>query len=160
MAGITPPSIVTYQQIVDISTYANYVNVSFPFKVRILDIWFTADAKMLTGTPPSGQVFDASARELRLSAFKSKSPRTVVSEIDPPSDWAPFFGVADAEAQTDYGYPEESLKPYIWLGLPEDAADFEFDNGTTHRSQTILGNTYVFRSSSKSAPALGSVYLS
>lgn len=151
MSGINAPQIVTYQYMVS-NTFDTYVNVSFPFRVRITDVWFTGDRKLLGGTPPSGNVFDSSFRELKLSAMKAKSPRVVLSNYDPPSDWAPFFGYNDPEAQTDWVTGSDEYKPTIWLGLPDDATADILKDSTTQ----FLGQPFYdagFRSSTAQPPA-------
>lgn len=152
MSGIIAPSIVTYQYTVS-NTFDTYVNVSFPFRVRITDIWFTGDRQLLGGTPGSGTVFDSSFRVLKLSALKAKSPKVVLSSYDTPSDWAAFFGVVNAETDNFY---DDDLKPTIWLGLPDDATADVLKDSTTQ----FLGQPFYdagFRSSTGQAPAYGSV---
>lgn len=153
MSGIVAPSIVTYQYVVS-NSFDTYVNVSFPFRVKITDIWFTGDRKLLGGTPTEGTVFSSSFRVLKLSALKAKSPRVVLSDYDPPSDWASFFGVVNAETDTS---TDSSLKPTIWLGLPDDSTAEVLKDSTTQ----FLGQPWYdagFRSSSAHAPEKGSVH--
>lgn len=151
MSGIVPPSIVTYQYMVS-NTFDTYVNVSFPFRVRITDVWFTGDRKLLGGTATTGTVFDSSFRVLKLAALKAKSPRTVLSNFDTPSDWAPFFGYTNPEAQTGWVGGDADLKPTIWLGLPDDATAGVLKDSTTQ----YLGQPFYdagFRSSTAQPPA-------
>jgi hypothetical protein len=154
MPGIIPPSIVTYQYTVS-NTYDTYVNVSFPFKVKISEVWFTGDAKLLGGNPPEGEddVFEDSFRILSLAAVKSKSPKTVLSSYDAPSDWAPFFGTADPESQTTVASADSSLKPSMWLGIPDDATAAQLKNSTTHFPGVPIYGA-GFRSSSATPPSL------
>lgn len=153
MSGIVPPSIVTYQYTVS-NTFDTYVNVSFPFRVRITDVWFTGDRKLLGGTSLTGNVLDSSFRVLKLSALKAKSPKNILSDYDPPSDWAPFFGAIDANENTS---PDSSLKPTIWLGLPDAATAEVLKDSTTQ----YLGQPWSdagFRSSTGQAPTKDSVH--
>ena len=151
MTGIIAPSIVNYQYTVS-NTFDTYVNVSFPFRVRITDVWFTGDRKLLGSTSlSSGSVFEDSFRVLKLSAMKAKSPRVVLSNYDTPSDWAPFFGYNDPEAQTDLVTGSDEYKPTIWLGLPDDATAEILKDSTTQ----FLGQPFYdagFRSSTAQPP--------
>lgn len=164
MAGVIPPSIVTYSYLAD-NDFSRYVNVSFPFRVRIDSVWFTGDQALLGGTPAQvgvdeeenpilgDSVFEDSFRVLKLAAVKSANPRKVLSDYDPPSDWNHFFGVEDA---FDDSSPDESLKPTMWLGLPDDAtADLLKDSTTQFAGTPVYGAG--FRSSTGSAPSLSSV---
>lgn len=157
MSGISAPSIVTYEYMVG-SLNNSFINVSFPFKVKIEGIWFTADRRMLTGTIESGDILEDAGRTLILSAQKSKSPRTVVSVYDPPTDWAPFFGYATPESQTDHVYGSNEFKPTIWLGLPEDAPTGMYKDATTQYINNYYDNSESFRSSTGFAPKLGDAH--
>ena len=143
MSGIIPQSIVTYSYEVDLD-FSNYVNVSFPFAVKIESVWFTGDRLLISETD-TGWV-DA-ARGLKLAGIKSANPRNPDAEWNAPSDWANFFGGTSG----DWDAADESLKPTMWMGNPDDrpagtviqwAGTPWYDNG--------------FRSSAKSAPAVGS----
>lgn len=144
MSGIVPPSIVTYQYVVD-NDFSHYVNVSFPFRVRIKEVWFTGDQRLL------GQdLWDSQAnsnRILTLAGMKSKSPKAVLSSYDTPTDWAPFFGYDNPGNQDGWVWGSEQFKPQVWLGLPDQ------QNQETLRNQTtqFAGTPYYgagFRSSS------------
>lgn len=150
---IIAPSIVTYEYLV--SNFNNsFINVSFPYKVAIKGIWFTADNRMLNGTAPTGTVFGESGRILRLTAQKAKSPRTIVSAIDPPSDWAPFFGYDEPENQTDWVYGNSAFKPTVWLGIPENAPAGIYKDASTQYVSNYYSNQQAFRSSTGYAPGL------
>ena len=153
MSGIIPPAIVTYSYMVS-NSFDTYVNVSFPFRVRITDIWFNGDRKLLGGTAVEGTVFSSSFRILKLSALKAKSPKVVLSNYDVPSDWAPFFGVVHSETDN---YTDDSLKPTIWLGLPDDSTADVLKDSTTQ----FLGQPFYdagFRSSTGQPPEKSSVH--
>lgn len=153
MSAVIAPSIVTYEYMV--SNFNNsFINVSFPFKVQITGIWFTADERMLNGTIGAGTILQNGGRILRLTAQKAKSPRTIVSGIDPPSDWAPFFGYDEPESQTDWVYGNDEFKPTLWLGLPEDASASVYKDATTQYVGNYYSNQAAFRSSTGFAPAL------
>lgn len=152
MSGIIAPSIVTYEYKVG-SLNNSFINVSFPFKVQIEGIWFNADRRMLNGTF-DGDLFEDAGRTLVLSAQKSKSPRTVLSAIDTPTDWAPFFGYATPEDQTDSVFGSDEFKPTIWLGLPEDAPTGMYKDATTQFINNAYDNSASFRSSTGFAPGL------
>lgn len=153
MSGSIPQSIVTYDYQVSPDN-SKFINLSFPFKVLITDIWFTGDYELLSGTAPTGTVFQNSGRRLLLAAQKSKNPRVALSQYDPPSDWAPFFGVTDPESQTGANFfGDESLKPYMWLGIPEDADQELYADGSTQWIGNINQNQQSFRSSTRRPPA-------
>lgn len=152
MSGINAPSVVTYSYVVS-DSFDTYVNVSFPFRVRVQDVWFTGDRKLLVGTSSTGAQFEGAFRALKLSAMKAKSPKVVISDYDPPSDWAPFFGTDDPAAQTGLATPDDSLKPTMWLGIPDDAtAGFLKDSTTQYLGQPFFDAG--FRSSTGRAPGL------
>ena len=152
MSGIIAPSIVSYEYMVgDLNN--SFINVTFPFKVQIEGIWFTADRRMLTGSF-DGDLFEDAGRTLVLSAQKAKSPRTVLAANDTPTDWAPFFGYATPESQTDTVYGSNEFKPTIWLGLPEDAPAGMYKDATTQYINNYYDNSASFRSSTGYAPAL------
>lgn len=152
MSGIVPPSIVTYQYMVS-NTFDTYVNVSFPFRVRITDVWFTGDRKLLGSTSlSSGSVFEDSFRVLKLAALKAKSPRTVLSQYDKPSDWTALFGYDDPEDQSGWTTGSPQYKPTIWLGLPDDSTAAVLKDSTTQYMGTPFYDA-GFRSSTGQPPA-------
>ena len=156
MSGIIAPSIVSYEYMVgDLNN--SFINVTFPFKVQIEGIWFTADRRMLEGTF-DGDLFEDAGRTLVLSAQKAKSPRTVLSAVDTPTDWAPFFGYDAPEDQTDVVYGSNEFKPTIWLGLPEDAPAGTYKDATTQYINNYYDNSASFRSSTGYAPALNDTH--
>ena len=156
MSGIIAPSIVSYEYMVgDLNN--SFINVTFPFKVQIEGIWFTADRRMLEGTF-DGDLFEDAGRTLVLSAQKAKSPRTVLSAVDTPTDWAPFFGYDAPEDQTDVVYGSNEFKPTIWLGLPEDAPVGMYKDATTQYINNYYDNSASFRSSTGYAPELNDAH--
>ena len=156
MSGIIPSSIVSYEYMVG-SLNNSFINVSFPFKVKIEGIWFNADRRMLTGTF-DGDLFEDAGRTLILSAQKAKSPRTVLAANDQPTDWAPFFGYDAPEDQTDVVFGSNEFKPTIWLGLPEDAPAGMYKDATTQYINNNYDNSVSFRSSTGYAPALSDAH--
>lgn len=153
MSAIIAPSIVTYQYRVD-DNFSHYVNVSFPWKVRITEVWFTGDTQLL-GNYDDFYSMDNDYRSLALGAIKSKSPKDVLSSYDVPTDWAPLFGYNNPENQEGWTWGTESLKPSVWLGLPDQASQETLKNQTTQ----YAGTPYYgagFRSSSAQPPTLKS----
>jgi hypothetical protein len=116
MSGIIPPSIINYEWTVK-KDDASFLNVSFPFRVKIKEIWFTTQ-QLWNGTDglDEGNNIDGSDRELKLAAIKAKNSKQQWSVYDPPTDYtwgfSPFI----------YGDgPNDDLKPTMWLGNPDDA---------------------------------------
>lgn len=143
MSGITPPSIVNYEWTVR-SSDASFLNVSFPFRVKIESIWFTTQQNYgatsgLWGTTDNGTVdIETTERQLSLSVTKSKNSKTQYSATDNPTDFTFVF--------ENLGYDEsadETLKPTMWLGSPDLAAG---RIGAFSSSSTIVGNTLSLRS--------------
>jgi hypothetical protein len=143
MSGINAPSIVTYSYEVDLN-FDNYVNVSFPFRVKIDKIWFTGDRLLISETDNG---WTDAARGLKLAGLKSANPRNPDAAWNAPSDWANFFGGTSG----DWADGDEDLKPTMWMGDPDDRPE-----GTTVQwaGTPYYGNG--FRSSSASAPAIDS----
>ena len=121
MSGIIPPSVVNYDWTVRIGD-PSYLNVSFPFRVKIEKIWFTTQ-QLYNGTSGLWQGdetyvdIETTERLLRLAAIKSKNSKTQHSIYDNPSDW--LFGFENVPWDGDVN---EELKPTMWLGNPDDAA--------------------------------------
>ena len=121
MSGIIAPSIVNYDWTVRTGD-PSYLNVSFPFRVKIEKIWFTTQqiygptAGLLQG---DGTTLDIETcdRVLALAVIKNKNSKTQHSNYDNPSDW--MFGFEDVVYD---GNVNEELKPTMWLGNPDDAA--------------------------------------
>ncbi len=122
MSGITPPSIVNYEWTVRDSD-PSFLNVSFPFRVKIESIWFTTQQNYgitsgLWGTTEGGTVdIETTERKLSLAVTKSKNSKIQHSPYDNPTDL--LWGFQDA------GFGEsinEDLKPTMWLGNPDNAA--------------------------------------
>lgn len=121
MSGIIPPSIVNYDWIVK-SDDPSYLNVSFPFRVKIEKIWFTtqqiygATAGLWQGDGTTLDI-ETTDRVLALAVIKNKNSKTQHGIYDNPSDWA--FGFENVVYD---GVVNEDLKPTMWLGNPDDAA--------------------------------------
>ena len=121
MSGIIAPSIVNYDWTVKIND-PSFLNVSFPFRVRILSIWFTTQ-QIYTNTAGFWQGdettldVETTDRVLALAAFKTKNSKTQHSIYDNPTEIVyPFENI-------DYNQsPNEELKPTMWLGNPDAAA--------------------------------------
>lgn len=147
MSGIIPPSIINYDWTVRTND-PSYLNVSFPFRVKIEKIWFTT--QQIYG-PTSGlwqgveETVDIETTErlLRLAAIKSKNSKTQHSSGDNPSDWTFVFD------DTGYnGNGNEELKPTLWLGNPDDAAG----RFGTFSTQQFWGNGLLDLRSTASTP--------
>lgn len=116
MSGIIPPSIVNYDWTVRVNDNS-FLNVSFPFRVRIESIWFTTQ-KIFNGNDGlyQGTNIGDTNRTLKLAAIKTKNSKTQWSVYDPPTDYTWVF----SPFIYDDG-PNENLKPTMWLGNPDDA---------------------------------------
>jgi hypothetical protein len=143
MSGIIPPSIVTYSYEVD-RQFDNYVNVSFPFRVKIDSIWFTGDRLLIAEVDSN---YQNAARGLKLAAIKSANPRNPDAAWNAPSDWANFFGVEPGDSG-DIWAADETLKPTMWMGNPDDRPA-----GTTIQWMGTPWWGNGFRSTAASAPA-------
>jgi len=142
MSGIIAPSIVNYDWTVKISD-PSFLNVSFPFRVKIVSIWFTTQAiygntaGFWQGDETTLDI-ETTDRVLALAAYKAKNSKTQHSIYDNPNDILYAF--------EDLGYSQsinEELKPTMWLGNPDAAAGrvgaFSADGG-------FFGNTLSLRS--------------
>lgn len=122
MSGIIAPAIVNYDWTVRTND-PSYINVSFPFRVKIEKIWFTtqqlysATAGLWQGVEQTVDI-ETTERLLRLAAIKSKNSKTQHNSYDNPSDWT--FVFEDVLSEWD-GEVNEALKPTMWLGNPDDA---------------------------------------
>lgn len=150
MSGIIPPSIVNYRWQVRIND-PSFLNVSFPFRVKIESIWFTTstvyDGSDGLWEGVAGD-FMETERTLKLCAFKAKNAANPVDNLDSPTDFGAFFG-----GQTGYGVStDESLKPTMWLGNPDDAA------GRIGAFAAGSGFSWLpsLRSTARTAPLFGS----
>lgn len=120
MSGIIAPAIVNYDWTVRTND-PSYLNVSFPFRVKIEKIWFTTQ-QIYNSTAGLWEMGDGSVdietteRLLRLAAVKSKNSKTQHNSYDNPSDWT--FVFEDIEWDDDVN---EALKPTMWLGNPDNA---------------------------------------
>jgi hypothetical protein len=123
MSGIIPPSIVNYDWTVKVND-PSFLNVSFPFRVKIVSMWFTTqalygDTAGLLGTDAGGVVdIETTDRILSLAAFKSKNSKTQHSIYDNPTDMLAMF----QDTNYDWENLSDNLKPTMWLGNPDDAA--------------------------------------
>lgn len=147
MSGIIPPSIVNYDWTVRESD-PSYLNVSFPFRVKIESIWFTtqqlygATDGLWANDGEGGSVsVNTTDRRLSLAAVKTKNSKTQHSQYDNPTEW--MFGFEDVEY---YGSVDEDLKPTMWLGNPDEgigkfgawATQPYFGNGTLDLRSTAV----------------------
>ena len=120
MSGIIPPSVVNYDWTVRTND-PSYLNVSFPFRVKIESIWFTTQ-QVYNGTSGLWQGdeetvdIETTERLLRLAVIKSKNSKTQHDIYDNPCDWV--FGFEDVAWDGDVN---EALKPTMWLGNPDNA---------------------------------------
>jgi hypothetical protein len=146
MTGIIAPSIVNYDWTVK-QTDPSFLNVSFPFRVKIEKIWFTTQAPSdgyglwhtLNGEGGDMSVdIETTERLLRLAAFKSKNSKTQHGIYDNPTDLMSVFNDAGYDGNID-----ETLKPTMWLGNPDDAAG---RIGAFSTSGGIFGSTPSLRS--------------
>ena len=123
MSGIAPPSIVNYEWTVRQGD-PSFLNVSFPFRVKIESIWFTtqqsygANPYGLFATGENMVDLETTDRVLSLAAFKSKNSKTQHNNYDNPTDLMSVF------QNSDYAFSNlnEDLKPTMWLGNPDNAA--------------------------------------
>ena len=123
MSGIIAPSIVNYEWTVRQGD-PSFLNVSFPFRVKIESIWFTtqqsygANPYGLFATGENMVDLETTDRVLSLAAYKSKNSKTQHNNYDNPTDLMSVF------ADSDYSFSNlnEDLKPTMWLGNPDDAA--------------------------------------
>jgi len=120
MSGIIAPSIINYRWWVK-ETDPSFLNVSFPFRVKIESIWFTTNVDASTyglwSDGAGGVDIETTERLLRLAAFKTKNSKTQHSIYDNPTDSMALFNDAGYNGDID-----ETLKPTMWLGNPDDAA--------------------------------------
>ena len=123
MSGIIAPSIVNYEWTVREGD-PSFLNVSFPFRVKIESIWFTTQnhygpTSGLLGTSEGGTLdIETCDRILSLAAFKTKNSKTQHNDYDNPTDMMAVF----QDTGYDYDGLDEELKPIMWLGNPDDAA--------------------------------------
>ena len=153
MSGIIPPSILTMQYAVD-TDFKRYVNLSFPFRVKIEQIWFTAD-DALSGREVNndgGQDPWTLDRILRLGAIRT---RNAANNFEAPSDinltWSPYNWYGSATDMT------ANDKPSIWFGIPDDrdeVADEDSDTPEQVVQYDDWNNTEnVYRSTARRLPS-------
>lgn len=147
MSGIIAPSIVNYEWTVR-SFDPSFLNVSFPFRVKIDSIWFTTQQNYgatngLWGTGEGGSVdIETTERQLSLCVVKTKNTKTQYLPYDSPTEYMPVFESLGFGDSTD-----ETLKPTMWLGNPDDAAG---RIGAFSAVSGIVGNTLSLRSTAVS----------
>ena len=123
MSGIIAPAIVNYEWTVRQGD-PSFLNVSFPFRVKIESIWFTTQQSYgatygLWGTTGASMVdISTTDRVLSLAAYKSKNSKTQNFATDNPTDLLAVF----QDTNYNFGNLDETLKPTMWLGNPDDAA--------------------------------------
>jgi hypothetical protein len=155
MSGIIPPSIVNYEWTVRDSD-ASFLNVSFPFRVKIESIWFTTQqnfgitAGLWQGVEETVNV-ETTERKLSLAVIKSKNSKTQHNAIDNPTDlvWG-FEDVSEYAASIN-----QDLKPTMWLGNPDDAAG---RIGAFASSSWVGGNVSTLRSTAVALVDKGTAY--
>lgn len=155
MSGIIPPSIVNYEWTVR-SGDPSFLNVSFPFRVKVESIWFTTQQNYgatygLWGTTDNGSVdVETTERQLSLSVTKSKNTKTQYSSTDNPTEFTYAF--------QSVGYGEsvdETLKPTMWLGNPDDATG---KIGAFSSSSGIVGSQLSLRSTAATPVDKGNAF--
>jgi len=143
MSGITPPSVINYEWTVRTDD-PSFLNVSFPFRVKIESIWFTTQQNYgatsgLWGTTDGGTVdIETTERQLSLCVVKSKNSKTQYSQYDNPTDFMNVFeNIVWGESI------DETLKPTMWLGNPDLAAG---KIGAFAASSAVVGSQLSLRS--------------
>ena len=158
MSGIIPPSILTLQYSPDAS-FRRYVNLSFPYRVKIENVWFTAD-DALSGAGPNndgGQNAWVLERTLRLGAVKQRNSKRPTSTGDGPSDvnlvWAPdfnWYGASNGLILND--------KPSIWFGNPDTRIEVADENSETSEQEVQYDNWWdtdvLYRSTVRPVPSM------
>ena len=146
MSGIIAPSIVNYDWTVKVND-PSYLNVSFPFRVKIEKIWFTtqqiysATAGLWQGNEETLDI-ETTERQLSLCVVKSKNTKTQYSPYDNPTEYMYMFETLGFDESYD-----ETLKPTMWLGNPDDA---DGRIGAFSSSNEISGSTLSLRSTAAS----------
>ena len=143
MSGITPPSIIALNYVVELG-FEKYVNLSFPFRVKIENIWFTAD-DALSGETDDGNPWD-DERVLRLGAIKTRNAKDTGGYVS-DNNWV----WADMASWN---------KPTLWFGNPDyrdEATNAgRGDDATDQQVQydDVLDTVAVYRSTTKSLPSV------
>lgn len=167
MSGVIPPSIVNYEWQVKIND-PSYLNISFPFRVKIESIWFTTH-QLFNGTNGLWEGvadIETTERELTLCAVKTKNSKTQHGQYDNPTDymWSIFENVGY------YEEPSDLLKPTMWLGNPDNAegrigafsAQPNFGSGTLDLRSTAkspIDKARVFNNSWNNEEWIANTYL-
>lgn len=145
MSAIIPPSVVNYDWTVKIND-PSFLNVSFPFMVKIHSIWFTT--QQIYGNTSGFWQGDGetvgpltSDRVLKLSVTKSKNSKIQHNNYDNPNDF--MYGFENVGYQNE---PNSALKPTMWLGNPDDA---DGRIGAFSTSSGFWGNELSLRSTAK-----------
>lgn len=143
MSGIIPLSTVAYEYLVDGN--AKYVTVSFPFRVKIHQIWFTTDnSSFWSGLDGDPYLND---RTLRLAGWITKNTKTQHNPYDSPTDSSFFFG---CDPEKPFLAVDETLKPTMWFGNPDNRPVGQIIQVVNN----LLGNGHAYRSTSGQAPGL------
>lgn len=155
MSGIIAPSIVNYEWRVRTDD-PSFLNVSFPFRVKIESIWFTTQQNYgatsgLWGTTDGGTVdIETTERQLSLCVAKSKNSKTQYSQYDNPTEFMNVFeNVVWGESV------DETLKPTMWLGNPDLAAG---KIGAFAASSALVGSQLSLRSTAAAPVDKGLAY--
>jgi hypothetical protein len=155
MSGIIAPAIVNYEWTVRDSD-PSFLNVSFPFRVKIESIWFTTQQNYgttygLWGTTDNGSVdVETTERQLSLCVTKSKNTKTQYSAYDNPTEFTYVFQNVEYDEIVD-----ETLKPTMWLGNPDDAAG---RIGAFSSASGIVGSQLSLRSTAVAPIEKGYAY--
>jgi hypothetical protein len=152
MSGIIPPSIVNYDWTVKIND-PSYLNVSFPFRVKIQSIWFTTQKiyGATNGLYEGAADAQDTERELKLCGIKTKNTRVQHDAHDNPTEYTYLFSPFLYDTAVD-----ESLKPTMWLGDP-DAADGNLGAWATGSSG--FGDYYLNQRSTAKAPIATNTFM-
>ena len=143
MSGIIPPSILALNYPVD-GEFKKYVNISFPFRVQIEKIWFTADDG-LSGEDDGEDPWNTE-RVLRLGAVKTRNARTNTGAVT-DNNWV-------------WGDMSASNKPTCWFGNPDwrdeatDAGNGNNPNDEQAQYDDLHSTVAVYRSTTKTLPSV------
>lgn len=151
MSGITPPSILTMQYEVD-TYFKKYVNLSFPFRIKIESIWFTADDALSGRGDNNDGGYNPKTlnRVLRLGGVKTRNALRGGSG-DYPTDYNITWN------EWGNGLWDES-KPSIWFGNPDDRDNVDDGDPETPEQVVQYDNWWdtrsVYRSTARPLPSL------
>ena len=163
MSGIIPPSVMTMQYAVD-TGFKKYVNLSFPYRIKIESIWFTAD-DALSGRGSGGSEGNNSwdlERMLRLGAVKARNGKRPHDSGDVPTDINLVWGGELYVGQD--GDITEDAKPSMWFGDPDHRPNTGGGNGDEPSDEqvqyqaNIWDTEITWRSTSRALPSLEDSY--